>query len=194
MKYIANILTNGIFEDELYNVTSKKGDLIDGIPTLVIGWEFYKKRYSNANILESKIDEYNDALPRLKKGEEMKLMMEQADKINANKKQVGYPYDPGRFVRCSTKPQTKTVQNADKVTITETTYIWKKTITIGENEYKEIDTIYEHIDYSDLISGTVESLPWPWNIDSGDVIKFQSRITSLGYTLYYNPKSVNYDE
>lgn len=57
MKYIANILTNGIFEDELYNVTNKKGDLIDGIPTLVIGWEFCKKRYSNANILESKIDE-----------------------------------------------------------------------------------------------------------------------------------------
>ena len=57
MKYIANILTSGNFEDELYNVTSKKGELIDEIPTLVIGWEFCKKRYSNPDILDNKIDE-----------------------------------------------------------------------------------------------------------------------------------------
>lgn len=57
MKYIANILTSGIFEDELYNVTNKKADLVDGIPTLVIGWEFCKKRYGNVDILDNKIDE-----------------------------------------------------------------------------------------------------------------------------------------
>lgn len=57
MKFIANILTNRKFEDnELYNVVSSKSDLIEGIPTLVIGWEYTKKIYKNANILDWKID------------------------------------------------------------------------------------------------------------------------------------------
>lgn len=54
---IANILTNGNFEDELYNVTSKKDGLINGIPTLVIGWEFCKNCYGDVDILDRKIDE-----------------------------------------------------------------------------------------------------------------------------------------
>jgi hypothetical protein len=57
MVQIANILTNGNFEDELYNVTSKKEGLIAGIPTLVIGWEFCKKCYGDVDILDRKIDE-----------------------------------------------------------------------------------------------------------------------------------------
>ena len=58
MKYIANILTNRKFNDtELYNIVSKKEDLISDIPTLVIGWEFTKKMYPNANILDWKIND-----------------------------------------------------------------------------------------------------------------------------------------
>ncbi len=58
MKYIANILTNRKFNDtELYNIVSKKEDLISDIPTLVIGWEFAKKMYPNANILDWKIND-----------------------------------------------------------------------------------------------------------------------------------------
>lgn len=57
MKCIANIFTNGSFEDELYNITSKKDDLIEGIPTLIIGWEFCKKNFEHADILTNKVDE-----------------------------------------------------------------------------------------------------------------------------------------
>lgn len=57
MKFIANILTDKPFVNtELYNVVNNKDNLIDGIPTLVIGWEYTKKMYENANILEWEID------------------------------------------------------------------------------------------------------------------------------------------
>lgn len=57
MKYIANILTNSNITENLYNVTNKKSELIKGIPTLVIGWEFCKKNYDTSNIIEHKIDD-----------------------------------------------------------------------------------------------------------------------------------------
>jgi hypothetical protein len=57
MKFIANILTDKPFVNtELYNVVNDKDKLIDGIPTLVIGWEYTKKMYENANILNWEID------------------------------------------------------------------------------------------------------------------------------------------
>ena len=57
MKFIANILTDKPFTNaELYNVVSDKNNLIDGIPTLVIGWEFTKKMFNNASILDWEID------------------------------------------------------------------------------------------------------------------------------------------
>lgn len=56
MRYIANILTDKNFKEKgLYNIVSSKKELIDGIPTLVIGWEFTKKLYNNANILDWEI-------------------------------------------------------------------------------------------------------------------------------------------
>ena len=56
MRYIANILTDKNFKEKgLYNIVSSKKELIDGIPTLVIGWEFTKKMYNNANILDWEI-------------------------------------------------------------------------------------------------------------------------------------------
>lgn len=58
MKYIANILTDKLFADkELYNVVKTKEDLIDGIPTLVVGWEFTKLNYPKVEIVDWKIDE-----------------------------------------------------------------------------------------------------------------------------------------
>lgn len=57
MKFIANILTNRKFNDcEFYNVVSKKEDLIENIPTLVIGWSFTKELYPDANIITWEID------------------------------------------------------------------------------------------------------------------------------------------
>lgn len=58
MKFLANILTDKLFQDDtIYNVVSKKEDLIEDIPTLVIGWGLTKKLYENANILDWKINE-----------------------------------------------------------------------------------------------------------------------------------------
>lgn len=58
MKKIANILTDGLFEnDGLYNVVKEKEDLIEGIPTLVIGWEKTKKLFPSACIIEWKISD-----------------------------------------------------------------------------------------------------------------------------------------
>lgn len=57
MKFIANILTDKQFNNnELYNVVDDKDKLIDGIPTLVIGWGYTKKMYPDASILKWSID------------------------------------------------------------------------------------------------------------------------------------------
>ena len=56
MKFIANILTDKPFSDsELYNVVNNIDNLIVDIPTLVIGWEYTKKMFPNANILDWEI-------------------------------------------------------------------------------------------------------------------------------------------
>lgn len=58
MKFLANILTSGTFNEYAFcNVVSKKDDIIEGIPTLCIGYEFAKKNYKGINILDWKIDE-----------------------------------------------------------------------------------------------------------------------------------------
>ena len=58
MKKIANILTDGIFDnDGLYNVVKTKDELIEGIPTLVIGWEKTKSLFPTACIIERKIND-----------------------------------------------------------------------------------------------------------------------------------------
>ena len=57
MRKIGNILTDKKFyEGGVYNVTSSKDGLIKGIPTLVIGWEFVKSNYPDANIIDWQID------------------------------------------------------------------------------------------------------------------------------------------
>lgn len=57
MKFIANILTDkNLSFNELYNVVKTKDDIINGIPTLVIGWEYTKNMYPNANILDWEVE------------------------------------------------------------------------------------------------------------------------------------------
>jgi len=58
MKYIANILTDKTFSDnELYNVVSSKESLVEGIPTLVVGWEFTKLNYPKVSIIDWKVED-----------------------------------------------------------------------------------------------------------------------------------------
>lgn len=53
MRYIANILTDEPFnESELYNVVRDKCDLVENVPTLIIGWEKTKELYPDASIIE----------------------------------------------------------------------------------------------------------------------------------------------
>lgn len=54
---IANIYTTSKFENELYNVTDKKENLLPNIPTLIIGWQNAKKLYPGADILNWKISD-----------------------------------------------------------------------------------------------------------------------------------------
>ena len=56
MKCIANILTDGLIEnDGLYNVVSDKENLIPGLPTLIIGFTKMRSLYPGASIIEWKI-------------------------------------------------------------------------------------------------------------------------------------------
>ena len=56
MRKIGNILTNKKLDIEnIYNVVDSKEKLIEGIPTIVIGWEFTKENYPDANIIDWKI-------------------------------------------------------------------------------------------------------------------------------------------
>lgn len=58
MTYIANILTkskSGFCS--LFNKTCSIHGLIDGIPTLIVGWEFTKEMYPDADILNWKIND-----------------------------------------------------------------------------------------------------------------------------------------
>lgn len=54
---IANIYTTTKLDNELYNVTDKTESLIEGIPTLIIGWNNVKRLFPNADILTWKINE-----------------------------------------------------------------------------------------------------------------------------------------
>ena len=58
MRKIGNILTNKKFDGgNFFNVVRDKSGLIEGIPTLVIGWDFTKENFPTANIIEWKIDD-----------------------------------------------------------------------------------------------------------------------------------------
>ena len=56
MHYIGNILTNNIIDVPMFNVVSNKTDIIDGIPTIVIGKDFSKSLYPERSIIDKVID------------------------------------------------------------------------------------------------------------------------------------------
>ena len=57
MHYIANILTDKNFpEDNLYNIVNNLDNVNPELPTLIIGWEYTKKLFPSADILNWKID------------------------------------------------------------------------------------------------------------------------------------------
>lgn len=96
MRFIANILTNRKFEDsDFYNVVSKKDDLIDNIPTLVIGWELTKTLYPEANIISWEIDDntywaYGNREHRQRNEETLKKFKDMA--INKFIKSIRYKF------------------------------------------------------------------------------------------------------
>ena len=56
MKYVANILSDEPFSGgELYNVVRVKTSLIQGIPTLIVGWDKTRGEYPDASIIEWKV-------------------------------------------------------------------------------------------------------------------------------------------
>ena len=58
MNYIANIYTKSKFEaEDFFNIVDDKSKFIDGIPTLVIGWDSVNSLYENVNILNKKVDD-----------------------------------------------------------------------------------------------------------------------------------------
>ena len=58
MKYIANVLTTEKFDEKTYyNVVKSEENLIEGIPTLIVGWEKAKELHPEASILNWRIDD-----------------------------------------------------------------------------------------------------------------------------------------
>ena len=58
MKYIGNVLTTEPFDSkELYHIVDSPERLIDGIPTLIIGWDNAKSLYPDASIIEWEISD-----------------------------------------------------------------------------------------------------------------------------------------
>ena len=58
MCYLANILTKEPYEDDMfYNIVDTSEKIVEGIPTLIIGWEEAKELYPEANILDWEINE-----------------------------------------------------------------------------------------------------------------------------------------
>lgn len=58
MNYIANIFTKSKVKfNPLFNKTDRKDELIEGIPTLIIGWELTMENYPDADILDWCIDD-----------------------------------------------------------------------------------------------------------------------------------------
>lgn len=56
MNYLANIYTKSKLELEpFFNIVDDENKIIDGIPTLIVGWDSVKSLYGEVNILEKKV-------------------------------------------------------------------------------------------------------------------------------------------
>ena len=127
MRYIGNILTSGLNNySKLFNVVSERKNLIKGIPTLVIGWEFTVSEYVEEkvhgllDITDWKIDE--DTYWTFSKREKSYQMTSDLDKftkmaIKRLSGQVSYS-----FFNIMTEPREKKsmfwqkIKSMDKIT------------------------------------------------------------------------------
>ena len=58
MRYIGNIVTNTKFKGNgLFNVVETVNDIDNGVPTLILGWEYTKKFYPDISIVDWKIND-----------------------------------------------------------------------------------------------------------------------------------------
>lgn len=56
MNYLANIYTKSKLDVEpFFNIVDDENKMIDGIPTLIVGWDSVKSLYGDVNILEKKV-------------------------------------------------------------------------------------------------------------------------------------------
>lgn len=56
MNYLANIYTKSKIDIEpFFNIVDDENKLVDGIPTLIIGWDSVKSLYGDINILDKKV-------------------------------------------------------------------------------------------------------------------------------------------
>ena len=170
MRFIANILTDRKFNDcEFYNVVSNKEDLIENIPTLVIGWGFTKELYPEANIINWEIGNnvfwtFNNR----EKGNRYEETLKKFNKLALNNfiKKIKYKYlsvfedgddSSGLEFLLENCKGFKVYINNDMVYVTgkstpdTSPYVYG--FSIKEYEYKGIDTkkIFKKIYNSDII-------------------------------------------
>jgi hypothetical protein len=140
MRFIANILTDkNLSFNNLYNVVRSKEDIIDGIPTLVIGWEYTKIMYSNANILDWEI--------------EKNLYWTYGSRERRNK----YEENLERFKDLSLKQFVKSVKyvyyNILTITDEERFYIFDLIENVGASVYMSYDMLYIMDNINDKVVG-----------------------------------------
>ena len=142
--------------------------------------------------IDAKINEYNDALPQLKKGAELKLLRDQADKINSTYKMVDSWSDKESH---QTQPMPSDYTENDMYKIEEK-YEWLYEDYDDDGNY--LCTWYNHRrEKHEYINywGWVKNGPWdgwPWNIMDDDINTLKSKITGLGYKLDYNEADIVY--
>ena len=147
------------------------------------------KSYYDLNVT-SKVNEYNERLPQLKKGAELKLLKEQAERINKAYKEVE-AWDTTESFYEGYRPTKWTQETSDKKYKIEHTYSYISTDEeTGEMKYNHHHSKHEFINYW----GWVKNGPWngwPWNIMDDDINKLKSKIKELGYKLDYDESEIN---
>ena len=137
--------------------------------------------------IDAKINEYNNALPQLKKGAELKLLRDQAEKINKEYKKVDTSSEEEWW---NSDPYSYIEDTKDNMYQIKHTYEW---LYYDEenymSKYNHRREKHEYINYW----GIVKNGPWdgcPWNIMDDDINTLKSKITGLGYELDYNEADI----
>lgn len=96
MRFLANILTTTKFpEKDYYNIVKTKEELINNIPTLIVGWNTVNQLFDNVSILDWKIDDNTYwTFGRRERGEKYEENIKKFENlvINRLKRSVEYIY------------------------------------------------------------------------------------------------------